>query len=220
MVPALSPTSALKIEHELKFVGIEIEKVVELIGAQGGALLRLRHLLRRRTFDIPGEPRGTFVRVRDEGDRITLTLKKQYQPDGEVYELEECVESFEVTAQLLESMGMLPATYEENYREVYQLAHALITVDTWPGLESFIEVEAESADDLALACQQLQLPQAQGLKGPVDVVYKSKGIDITGIKTLTFDVLPPHCSATGASSSSLSTAVAVSHTCASGSASS
>jgi hypothetical protein len=88
MVPALSPTSALKIEHELKFVGIEIEKVVELIGAQGGALLRLRHLLRRRTFDIPGEPRGTFVRVRDEGDRITLTLKKQYQPDGEVYELE------------------------------------------------------------------------------------------------------------------------------------
>lgn len=182
-------TSTLRIEHELKFTDIDLEPLRQRIIALGGKQLRPRHLLRRRTFDIPGASRGTFIRVRDEGDRITLTLKA-CQQNGEVRELEECVESFSVTATLLEQMGMCPATYEENYRETYVLEQALITVDTWPGLAPFVEVEAPSASQLTLACQHLQLDVDQGLKGTVDVIYARMGIDITDVKTLTFDHLP------------------------------
>lgn len=178
----------LAVEHELKFLEVDPALLVQRIMELGGRQLRPRHKLRRRTFDIPGAPRGTFVRVRDEGDRVTLTLK-QCQPNGDVHELEECVESFSVTATLLEQMGMRPATYEENYRETYELEQAVITIDTWPGLSPFIEVEARDAERLAIACGSLSLDMEKGLKGPVDVVYARKGISITGIKVLTFDAV-------------------------------
>lgn len=178
----------LSVEHELKFLDVDPALLIERIMELGGRQLRPRHKLCRRTFDIPGAPRGTFLRVRDEGDRVTLTLK-QCQPGGDVHELEECVESFQTTATLLEHMGMIPATYEENYRETYELERVLITIDTWPGLAPFIEVEAPDADQLALACGRLQLDMEEGLKGPVDVVYARKGIRIAGIHTLTFETL-------------------------------
>ena len=178
----------MNIEYELKFLDIQVDKVIKRIEAIGGRKLRDRHLLRRCIFYIPNGLKGSFIRVRDEGDRVTLTYK---QSNGlSVNELEEEVESFEKTLELLKCMQLIYSSYQENYRESYLYEDATITFDTWPGLPTFIEVEALDENGLLKVTSLLELDAAQGIIGTVDEIYNKFGIDILKLPEITFQVIP------------------------------
>ncbi|MFA5743114.1 MAG: CYTH domain-containing protein [Candidatus Paceibacterota bacterium] len=79
----------MDIEIEAKFLGIDTEKLRDLLKKNGAALVHSECLMKRNNFDYPDarlEKIGGWVRVRDEGDKITLSYK---QAGGENYQGDE-----------------------------------------------------------------------------------------------------------------------------------
>lgn len=157
----------------------------------GGICIRGMFLMKRCTFDIPNSPRGTFVRIRDEGNRITLTYKNLTSLDiGGMKEIELIINDFEKARQLLQVIGLVQASYEENRREKYLLNNVEITVDEWPGIPRFVEVEGKTEADVLDVLKKLGISTEGAVYGTVDEVYRQFGIKIEGLTKITFENPP------------------------------
>jgi len=65
------------IEYEATFIDINKDEIRERLKKVNAKLIKPEFLQKRSVFDFPPgkEVKGGFIRVRDEGDKITLTLK-------------------------------------------------------------------------------------------------------------------------------------------------
>lgn len=162
--------------------------MLERLTRQGGTLASPRRLLLRCVFFIPGSPYEDFIRLRDEGERVTLTYKR-VTAEG-VLEEEECVESFEVTRNLLQHMRLTFSSYQENFRTTYTLGNAMITLDEWPGIPPFLEIEAPDHATLVQTAKMLGLDLQQGMVGAVSVVYRHFQIGLDAFPEVTFQCVP------------------------------
>src|SRR3989344_8884044 len=96
------------IEFEAKFLDIEKERIRTLFGQKGATLIRPEYNQRRFNFHLPKEKRSndSWLRVRDEGDKITLALKMTTGSNIEDQkEIQLVIDSFDKAIELLESMG-------------------------------------------------------------------------------------------------------------------
>jgi len=178
-------------EFEFKIPDIDINKLSTKIRSQGGDKVQPRHLMKRYTFDMLDSPRGTFVRLRDNGEKITLTYKQLKSLDiGGVREIETEVVDFEKTAKLLSAIGLIQASYEENYREAYNYNGVEVTIDEWPGIPAFAEIEGDSEEQVLQAAIDLNLKTEDAIYGTADEIYKHYGIKIEGLQEITFDNPP------------------------------
>ncbi len=180
---------AVKIENKLKDIGAE--KVFE-------------KLYRRKVFDYPDlrlNNRGAWVRLRDEGDKITLTFKQRLgikihdsktilysvTNDEGMEEIEIKVEDFEKTGQILTKIGLKEKLYEENRRIRYQLNNIEFDIDFWPQLEPYLEIEAPSWEEIDKAVKLLGLNPADKKIFSTYQVYQLKGIDENDYQEITFE---------------------------------
>lgn len=139
------------IEYEATFPHIDKEDMRgRLLGV--GALLRKPEFLQKRVvFHLPTghEIQGGWLRVRDEGDKITMTLKVI---DGDAIENQKewniAVSDFERACGLLESLGARRKAYQETKRELWMLNGVEITLDEWPFLDPLLEIEGESEESV------------------------------------------------------------------------
>jgi len=186
------PGIPLNVEFEAKFINVDIPTFFNTLQRLGSETIKPRTLMRRATFDIPGAQRGTFMRVRDEGDKITMTYKSLVsQSVSGMNEIEIDVSSFQAARQILVLAGLSEATYEENYREAYRLSNTQITIDEWPGLPKFIEIEGPTEKDVRTTIDLLGLSINDALFGNVDIVYQTVlSKDISGLKQITFNDPP------------------------------
>jgi adenylate cyclase class 2 len=98
----------MKIEYEATFPDVDKREVREKLLAVGATLVKPEFLQKRVVFNLPKghEIPGGWMRVRDEGDRITMSLKVV---DGEHIEnqKETCltVDDFDEAVNLLLSLG-------------------------------------------------------------------------------------------------------------------
>src|SRR4051794_10396287 len=120
-----------------------------------------RTLMRRIVFknnDI--EQRGGWLRLRDEGHRVTLTYEQTTTETSAIdttLEAEIQVNDFDATKALLEAMGFRALRYQENYREEWKIAAVTFDPDTWPDLPTFLEVEGPDEDAVRRAAESLGL---------------------------------------------------------------
>ncbi len=137
----------MDIEYEAKFLKIDTTDVRRRLHAAGAVLIQPEFLQRRWVLDLPEGQRkkGVWLRVRDEGTQITLSWKSSLG-DGieDQREVSVVVDSFDTTVELLKRMGCSADSYQETKRELWVLDGAKITIDTWPFLAPFVEVEADS----------------------------------------------------------------------------
>lgn len=126
-------------------------------------------------------------KVRDEGGRTTLTLKQVTDAthiDGTT-EIE--VDDLGKTAELLTALGLRRVRYQQNYREEWQLDNVTYDFDTWPNLDTCLEIEGPSEAAVRDAVAALGLGYAHARFGSVDLIYKSEpGRDILAEPTLLF----------------------------------
>ncbi len=95
-------------------------------------------------YAIPGVDFSTFVRVRDEWDTVTLTVKSVWEYHGSdqfAKELETVVWDFETTCQIVSKMWMEEVRYEENWRTKWILDDVEICIDERPGVSPYLEIE-------------------------------------------------------------------------------
>lgn len=181
-------------EYEAKFLNIEEDKVKSLLKKLGAKLIKPKQLLRRAIFenDITGSSHS-WVRLRDEGDKTTLTLK-QVADASSIHgtrEIELRVDGFEKTSQFLEGIGLIKKRYQENYREEWQLGDIIFDLDTWPDMPPFLEIEGPDEATIKDIVRKLGLDYSQAKFGSIDSIYLEEyGRDILKEKTLLFKKKP------------------------------
>ena len=169
----------------------------ERLKKTGATLVRPEYLQKRIPFHLPGALRsnGKFVRVRDEGDKITFSYKQLIDRTLEGTK-EICVEvnNFEKTCDLLMAVGFDIKSYQETKRERWDFDGVEVTIDTWPWIQTFVEIEGESEEKLKQTAQKLDLDWNKALFGSVENAYQDiydvTEEEIDGWENITFVPVP------------------------------
>lgn len=181
-------------EIEVKFLDIDVPQLEKRLG-EVGAVKQFDHLYRRKVYDHPDRrlnAAAAWVRVRDEVTQVTLGFKQRLAPKGQgedagMEEVEVVVSDFAKTCLLLEKIGLTLKFYEENRRTRYTLGTLTFDIDTWPLLDPYLEIEAESWDQVAEGIDLLGLDPAQQKRCATMQVYERAGINELEYKELTFE---------------------------------
>ncbi len=183
----------MDIEYEATFVDVDKEIIRGKLKKVGAELVRPEFLQKRKTFELPvgHEIPGGWLRVRDEGDKITLSLKIV---DGNKIENQKeiClkVNDFENTCNLLQTIGCVQKAYQETRRELWKIDDVEITIDEWPFLEPFVEIEGQSEQVVRQVAEKLGFEWGQAKFCAVDVLYAEKyGISEDRIDNHTSEIL-------------------------------
>ena len=186
-------------EIEVKFLNVDpasIENKLMAIGAER----MFEKLYRRRIFDYPDlrlHKKGAWIRLRDEGEKITLTYKERIgmktfdgkTNDDSMEEIEVNVNNFDKTDELLNKAGFIEKFYQENKRIRYQLNNIEFDIDFWPQLEPYLEIEAPSWEKIDEAIKLLELNPEDKRIFSTTQIYKLKGIEDIDYKEITFNGL-------------------------------
>lgn len=167
----------MQTEIEAKWLDIDLYHFRSKLEKLGAVMTQPERLMTRKVFDFPDkrlEKARGWVRVRDEGGKITLSYKQL--EDRTLHGTKEVtvnVSSFNDTCKLLEAIGMVSHSYQETRRESWKLGDAEIELDTWPWIPSFVEIEAPSEIILKNTAEKLGLEYADALHGSVETAYQA-----------------------------------------------
>jgi len=174
------------IEHEAKILDVDPEFTEGLILGKGGQKLGER-FLRRYVYDITPGDASKWIRLRDDGADITLTVKQITSDaiDG-THEIEVTVDDFAATNALLGVLGFTPKSYQENKRTSFILDGAQVEIDTWPRIPPYLEIEAGSKDEVIRVARLLGYEEIELTGENTIMVYARYGIDLNAISELRF----------------------------------
>jgi len=161
----------MKTEIEAKWLEVDHEKMAEKIKSLGGRLVMKKALMVRTVFET-GDIHS-FVRVRDEGDKITLTYKK-FEDELSLTGTKEIhleVDSYDDAVELIKALGLKPKAIEETKREIWELDGAEIALDEWPWLPPFMEIETQDESSMMSIASKLKLNIKDAMHGASDQVY-------------------------------------------------
>lgn len=193
----------MQTEIEAKFLNVNHDEIRSKLSALGATCKQPIRLMRRAIVDYAdrrlqsGKP-NAYIRVRDEGDKTTLTYKKfeSLSIDG-AKELETVVESFETTIAILVAIGLKVSSLQESKRETWEYMDCTIELDEWPWLNPYLEIEGSSEGTLKLVAKALELDWSVAAFGNVMVAYRAQYPGLTekekvgNLPEVKFDTPPP-----------------------------
>lgn len=174
---AFTITRKVKMETEIeaKWLDIDPNLLRKKLSKLGATLEHKEKLMKRKVFDFPDlslEAHGGWVRVRDEGDKITMSYKQLN--DRTVHGTKEVtlkVNDFEKACIFLKDIGLESKSYQETKREKWILGDCEITIDTWPWIPTFVEIEAPNEKELQNISSKLDLEWKAAMHGSVETAY-------------------------------------------------
>jgi adenylate cyclase, class 2 len=183
----------MKVEYEATFTKINKDEIRKTLPAVGAKLEKAEFLQRRTVFHLPAGNaiKGGWVRVRDEGDKITMSVKVVDGADIK-NQKESCliVDNLEEAEIFLQTIGCLRKSYQETKRELWVIDGIEVTIDTWPFLETFIEVEGKSEEDVKSVSIKIGMDWAEAKFCAVDALYAEKyGISVDQINNQTPEII-------------------------------
>jgi adenylate cyclase class IV len=97
-----------------------------------------------------------YIRVRDEGHRVTMTIKNNLTDKFPV-ENEIIINDFDEGINILLQLKCKKKYYYEKYREIWNYKNSEIIFDMNPGIPELMEVESSSKKELDILCKKLDL---------------------------------------------------------------
>ncbi|HUV71626.1 MAG TPA: CYTH domain-containing protein [Clostridia bacterium] len=184
-------------EIEIKFLNIDPQKIESKLKKLGAKKV-FEKTYRRRVFDYPDlrmDKKGAWLRLRDEGEVITLAFKqrlgvKDHKGQSNDLGMEEImveVSDFEKLAKILGRIGLVEKHYLENKRIRYVLEGIEFDIDFYPLIEPFLEIEANSWSEIERAIGLLGLDPKKKRIFSTTQVYALSGISQEDYQWLTFD---------------------------------
>ena len=153
--------------------------------------------MRRKTFDFSSvaPDRNKWGRVRQESNKVTMTIKEiRGLGVNDTYELELMVNDFDIATAFFEECNIHEKAFQENMREMWNRNGVEVTIDTWPGLNPFIEIEGENEKTVIEVSNELGFDFKKAVFGSIDLVYeKELGISaqkIINLPEITFEKEP------------------------------
>lgn len=185
----------MQTEIEAKFLNIDHDAMRQKLKTLGAQRVQPDRLTKRRNYSVPYLERA-WVRVRDEGDKTTLTFKQLN--DRTLHgtkEINLTIDNFEQAEAFLKTIGLPPSAYQETRRESWVLGDVQIELDEWPWIKPFLEIEAPSEQLVRETATKLGLDWEKALHGSVEVAYQAE-FDVTEeqvnqLPSISFNEQPP-----------------------------
>ena len=185
----------MKNEIEATFYDIDKNEIRAKLKELGAKLIYPEFLMRRVVYDT-GE--NSFARVRQEGNGVVMTYKS-YDDDTQIMGCKEvniCVDDYDEANLFMRGIGMKEKANQDSYRELWELDGVEITIDTWPWIPTYIEVEGPSEEDVWMVSGKLGFGKEEAHFGSVDRVYEYyHGVDMDIVNNETpdinFEIEPP-----------------------------
>ncbi len=179
-------------EYEVQITDINPEEIQEKLRKIGAAEEK-DCFQKRWIFDIkclnsddPG--RGEWIRLREKNGKATLTYKnKKSKGISDTEEIEVGVDDFEKVKEILSKIDSFQGKYyQENKKKIFKLPGIEFSIDSWPMIPPFLEIEGESEASVKKGLKLLGFEgDDYGHPGLLDI-YKKYGIDLHSIEELTF----------------------------------
>lgn len=183
-------------ECEVKFLNIDPDKLEQQILDLGG-VKQFDRIFKRIVFDYPdlrlNDDKHAWVRLRDEGDKVTLSYKQRLDVgdgvsnDRSMLEHEVVVSDFDQTAEIMRNIGLADKFYEENRRVQYKLDNVELDIDYWPQLKPYLEIEAASWEEVDAMIAKLGLNPEDKKIYSTHQIYAEAGINENDYKRITFE---------------------------------
>ena len=175
----------MQVEIEVKFIDVDIDDVRQRLQKAGAHLEQPMRDMRRALIEEEHHAaENMFIRIRDEGDKVTLCLKKKTKSLEEsaidsTYEIETTVGDFDKTLEIFKVAGWHYMTYQESRRETWRLDDVEVVIDEWPWIKPYIEIEGASEQAVRDAAEKLGFDWSTAMFGSVDVIYNRNYPDMT-----------------------------------------
>ena len=183
-------------EIEVKFLNIDKAAMEAKLGAIGAEKAG-EYFYRRQVFDYPDlrlDQARAWVRIRDEGERITMGFKQRLGRDeglggndAGMREIEFVIGDFQKGAEFLYQLGLANKFYQENRRTRYLKDGIEFDIDEWPLLPPYLEIEAKTWDDIDRAIVWLGLKREDAKLFSTTQVYALAGINDKEYEKMTFE---------------------------------
>ena len=176
----------MKTEFEVKILEIDVDRIISKLEALGARKVAEREM-KRLVYDFNPKRDNSWVRLRSDGEKTTLTIKEIHNDDIDgTKEIEIIVDDFDKTNLILEKLGYVAASYQENRRISYRLDNVDIDIDFWPRIPAYLEIEGDSVEAVEYIVKKLGFKMSQTTSINTRKVYKIYGIDINLIDELRF----------------------------------
>ncbi len=170
----------MEIEYEATFINIDKDLIRGKLKKVQASLAKPEFLQKRIVFDLPNDKDGKkklgFMRVRDEGGRVTMAYKK-VSPEKNIESQKELnveVGDFDTSVEILKQVGCYRKSYQETKRELWKLDDVEICIDTWPFLESFVEIEGKNEFLVKKVSEKLGFDYSNALFCTASLLYSKK----------------------------------------------
>ena len=188
----------MKTEFEVVFTEIDREDIINKIKALNWICIKENTLMKRVVFDNPLKIEGSYVRVRDEWDKITCTYKetKSWILDiNSVSEIETQVWDFNEMVNIFKKLWLKSKSYQEMYREIWKINDEIdVMIDLWPWLKPYIEIEGANEEIVRKYSEKLWFNFDDWVFWSSFQIYeKELGIDfdtMNSLEEITFDNIP------------------------------
>lgn len=182
-------------EIEASFIDINKDEFRTKLTELGAKCVKPEILMRRKVFDTGPH---SYARVRDEGGRIVMTYKNFEDEDSimGVKEVNLVVDDYDEATKFLTGCGLRQKAEQETYRETWILDETEITIDTWPWIPTYTEIEGKSEEGVWSVVEKLGFKKEDAMFGAVDKIYNHYyGVDerIVNHETpvINFEIEPP-----------------------------
>lgn len=167
----------MEIEYEAKFININKDEFRQKLKSVGAKLIKPEMLYKRTVFFPPKGYNivGSWVRVRDEGDKITMSYK--VTTNGDIKKQQETmliVDDYQNACQFLLNLGCRQKAYQETKREIWNLNGVEITIDEWPYIEPYTEIEGKNEEEVKKVANVLGFDYKQAIFGAADQIISKK----------------------------------------------
>ena len=174
-------------EYELRVLDIDTEKVIKKLEELGAEKIA-EFNYKRRVYNFHPAVDHKWIRLRTDGKKTTLTIKKleSFEIDG-TKELEIEVSDFEETNLVLNELGYTAHTYQENKRIRYMLNGVELDIDSWPYIPTYLEIEGKSEEAVKEMVKLLEVDENKITSIDVQGVFKTfYNIDIAEVPVVKF----------------------------------
>lgn len=176
----------METEIECRILEIDPEEIQQKLLEIGAEKITERSM-RRYVYDMIPKEKGAWIRLRDNGEKTTLTIKeiKTEEIDG-TQELEINVDDFENTNAILNKLKYEHLAYQENKRISYKFKDVEIEIDFWPKIPPYIEFEANSVEEIEEVVNLLGFKMSDTTCLGNLKIYEKYGINLHEHKELKF----------------------------------
>ena len=174
----------MKQEIEVKFLHVSFDDVRRSLRNINAECMQPMRMMKRVVMDFPDrrlqETKDSWLRIRDEGDKVTLTYKQTNEHEfGGANEIEVTVSNYEDTIEIFNKLGLMVYNDQETMRETWRAGEVEVVLDEWPWLDPFIEIEGPTKESVMDVSKKLGFSWKTAVFGSVTVAYRQQYTDIT-----------------------------------------